>query len=146
MARVAKAGARVTLWSDETRTYEATLRELAPVADQATRTFAARFTIRDADAAPKLGMTASVTLSEPGSLPVARVPLSALFNDGSGASLWVVDKATGAVERRPVAVAGQDGRDLLVSEGVRDGDLVVALGVHKLDAGARVRVVQSLGL
>ena len=77
---------------------------------------------------------------------VARLPLSALFNQGDGASLWVVDKASGAVARRPVTVAGHDGRDVLVSSGVAEGDLVVALGVHKLDPGAPVRIVQSLGL
>ena len=57
-----------------------------------------------------------------------------------------VDKATGAVALRPVTVAGHDGRDVLVSSGVADGDLVVALGVHKLDPAAPVRVVQTLGL
>jgi multidrug efflux pump subunit AcrA (membrane-fusion protein) len=91
-------------------------------------------------------MTASVTLSEPGQGPLARLPLSALFNQGDGASLWVVDKTSRAVSRRPVTVAGHDGRDVLVASGVAEGDLVVALGVHKLDPGAQVRVVQTLGL
>lgn len=144
--RVAESRARVVLWSDEARAFEATLRELAPVADPATRTFAARFTLRGDGAPPRLGMTVSVTLSEPGQGRVARLPLSALFNQGDGASLWVVDTATGAVARRPVTVAGHDGRDVLVSSGVAEGDLVVALGVHKIDPAAPVRVVQTLGL
>lgn len=144
--RVAEARARVVLWSDGNRSFDATLRELSPVADPATRTYAARFTLRGEGAAPRLGMTASVTLTEPGQGRVARLPLSALFNQGDGASLWVVDKASGAVARRPVTVAGHDGRDVLISSGVAEGDLVVALGVHKLDPAAPVRVVQTLGL
>ncbi|MHB2167255.1 efflux RND transporter periplasmic adaptor subunit [Alsobacter sp. R-9] len=144
--RVAGAQARVTLWSDEGRSYPAALRELSPVADPATRTYAARFTVRDAGPALKLGMTATVTLSEPGKAKVARLPLSALYNQGQGPSLWVVDKATGAVVLRPVEVAGQDGRDVLVASGVKEGELVVALGVHKIDPGARVRVVSAIGL
>lgn len=144
--RAHAARARVVLWSDEGRSHEAVLRELSPVADPATRTYAARFTLKGADPAPKLGMTASVILTEAGQGRVARLPLSALFNQGDGASLWVVDKASGAVARRPVTVAGHDGRDVLVSSGVAEGDLVVALGVHKLDPGAPVRIVQSLGL
>jgi RND family efflux transporter MFP subunit len=144
--RVHAARARVVLWSDEGRSYEAVLRELSPVADPATRTYAARFTLKGAAPSPKLGMTASVTLTEEGKGRVARLPLSALFNQGDGASLWVVDRASGAVARRPVTVAGHDGRHVLVSSGVGEGDLVVALGVHKLDPGATVRIVQSLGL
>ncbi len=57
-----KSNARVQLWSDRGRSFTANLRELSPQADPATRTYAARFTIRDADDSVALGMTATVTL------------------------------------------------------------------------------------
>ena len=58
-----KSKATVRLWSDRDRSFAAQLRELSPQADPATRTYAARFTIADADDTVAFGMTATVTLS-----------------------------------------------------------------------------------
>ena len=60
-AIAAAAGAEVELWSEPGRRYPVQLRELSPVADAATRTYEARFTL-PADADPALGMSATVTL------------------------------------------------------------------------------------
>jgi hypothetical protein len=54
----------------------ATARTLAQ-ADDATRTYAARFTIEQVDDAVAFGMTATVTLTQAADARVARVPLSA---------------------------------------------------------------------
>src|SRR5262249_29989265 len=58
-----KSKAIVRLWADRERSFEARLRELSPQADAATRTYAARFTIENADEAVAYGMTATVTLT-----------------------------------------------------------------------------------
>jgi RND family efflux transporter MFP subunit len=137
--------ASLSLWSDPGRRYEAQLRELSPSADPATRTYLARFAIPQAGPEVQLGMTATVTVATPAAPLVARLPLSALYNQGSGPSVWVVD-AEGQLTLRPVTVAAYEARDVLIAEGVKDGDRVVTLGVQKLDAGQRVRVVQALAL
>ncbi len=49
-------------------------------------------------------MTATLTLSDPASERVARLPLSALFNQGDGPSLYVADGKTGAITLKPVTV------------------------------------------
>ena len=81
-ARQAKATVR--LWSDRDRRFQARLRELSPQADPATRTYAARFTILDADDTVAFGMTATVTLEREREAPVARLPLAAVLNRGTG--------------------------------------------------------------
>src|SRR5207248_10814724 len=43
LAEARRSGAVVRLWSDRDRTFDAKLRELSPQADEATRTYAARF-------------------------------------------------------------------------------------------------------
>jgi multidrug efflux pump subunit AcrA (membrane-fusion protein) len=53
-----RAEAHVTLWSAPDKRYIAKLREFAPAADPATRTYLARYTIADADDVVQLGMTA----------------------------------------------------------------------------------------
>ncbi len=135
--------ATVSLWSNAGKVYPATLREFAAAADTATRTFQARFTIQNADDGVVIGMTATVTVGEPASARVARLPISALFSEGRGPSVFVVDAATGGLTLKAVTIAGYDGRDVLVSAGVDEGDKVVALGVHKLDVQQRVRIVDG---
>lgn len=141
--RVRTGTATVSLWSHAGKTYPATLREFAASADVATRTFQARFTIQDADDGVVIGMTATVTVGEPASARVARLPISALYSEGRGPSVFVVDAATGKLTLKPVSVAGYDGREVLISDGVADGDKVVTLGVHKLDPSQRVRIVDA---
>lgn len=138
--------ASVTLWSAPGKIYEARLRELSPSADAATRTYAARFALPEAGSDVALGMTATVTISEGDGVQAARLPLSALFSQGEGAALWVVDQASGALTLKAVDVVKYDGAFVYVSNGVVEGEVVVALGVQKLDAGQKVRVVTAFGI
>src|SRR5207302_383549 len=83
--------ASVTLWSEPNRKYAAKLREIAPSADPATRTYLAKFSLPDAGDSVSLGMTATLTLADPATTRVARLPLSALFSEGGDPSFYVVD-------------------------------------------------------
>jgi RND family efflux transporter MFP subunit len=137
-----KADATVRLWSDRTRSFTARLRELSPQADPATRTYAARFTIADADDTVAYGMTATVTLSHAADVKVATLPLSAVLNRGTGAAVYAIDD-TGVLIVRPVTVASFTENAALVTAGLRDGEKVVTLGVQKLEAGLKVRAVEA---
>jgi RND family efflux transporter MFP subunit len=141
-----QADAVVRLWAGPGRHYAAHLRELSPQADPATRTYAARFTIDDPDAAVALGMTANVHLTQPADAMVAKVPLAAILNRGAGPSVFLVD-AAGVLERRPVTVASFTDVTALVTSGLTDGDEIVTLGVHMLEAGQKVRAIvgQAIG-
>lgn len=142
--RVRAGSAKVSLWSAPDRVYEAKLRELSPAADPATRTYAARFAIEGAGDEAQWGMTATVTIADKDNPRAARLPLSALVNEGQGPALYVVDKSTGALTKKAVELLRFDAQDVLVKSGVKDGDLVVALGVQKLDPAQKVRIVDAL--
>ena len=143
MKRAKEGTATVTLWSEPDKTYAAKLREIAPTADAATRTYLAKFSLPDAGDNVSLGMTATLTLADPATERVARLPLSALFNEGGGPSLYVVgDK--GEVMLKPVGVKAYQSSDVLIAGGVDEGAKVVTLGVQKLDPSQKVRVVSSL--
>jgi RND family efflux transporter MFP subunit len=139
-ARSSKA--TVQLWSGPGRNFTARLRELSPQADAMTRTYAARFTIDNPDDSVALGMTATVTLSHVADVPVARLPLAAILNRGTGPSVYVVD-TSGALQLRPVKVASFTEDTALITSGVSSGDRIVKLGVQKLDAGETVRAVDE---
>jgi RND family efflux transporter MFP subunit len=144
LARAKSGEAQVSIWSEPGKRHVAKLRELAPSADPATRTYLAKFSMPDVGSDVQLGMTATLILSDPASDRVARLPLSALFDQGDGPSLYVVDSKTGAITLKRVTVKSYERSDVLVSGGVAEGAEVVALGVQKLDPAQKVRVVSSL--
>jgi RND family efflux transporter MFP subunit len=143
LGRAKNGTATVTLWSDPNRKYAARLREVAPSADSATRTYLAKFSLPEADDSVSLGMTATLTLSDPAKARVARLPLSALYSRGGDPSLYVVD-TSGQVTLKPVAVKAYETNDVVVSGGVDEGAKVVVLGVQKIDPAQKVRIVSSL--
>jgi RND family efflux transporter MFP subunit len=141
--RVRSAKARVEFWALPGVTIPAQLRELSPNADPTTRTYAARFSLPEAPAAARLGMSVTVTLSD-GAQALARIPVGAVIDAGTGPNVWTVDRGTGTLTETPVVVAAFDAESAYVASGVAEGSEVVALGVHKLDAKQKVRVVENL--
>src|SRR4051794_13133487 len=141
--RAKEGAASVTLWSEPDKKHVARLREIAPSADPATRTYLAKFSLPEADDKISLGMTATLTLSDAATERVARLPLSALFNEGGKPSFYVVDD-NGAVTLKPVVVKSYESNDVVITGGVEEGAKIVALGVQKLDPAQRVRIVSSL--
>jgi RND family efflux transporter MFP subunit len=143
LGRAKDGVATVSLWSEPNRKYVAKLREVAPSADPATRTYLAKFSLPDAGESVSLGMTATLTLADPATTRVARLPLSALFSEGGDPSLYIVDDK-GEVVLKPVAVKSYESNCVVISGGVDEGAKVVTLGVQKLDPAQKVRVVSSL--
>ena len=144
LARARSGDAQVSIWSEPGKRYVAKLRELAPSADPATRTYLAKFSMPDAGDEVQLGMTATLVLSDPSSERVARLPLSALFDQSQGPSLYVADAKTGNLTLKHVTVKAFESKDVLISAGVDEGAEVVAVGVQKLDPSQKIRVVSSL--
>ena len=144
LTRAGSDEARVSIWSEPDKRYVAKLRELAPSADPATRTYLAKFSMPGAGNEVQLGMTATLVLSDSASERVARLPLSALLDQGDGPSLYVADGKTGTIALKRVTVKSYERNDVLVSGGVPEGSNVVALGVQKLDPAEKVKVVSSL--
>ena len=140
--RQAKA-ASFELWSDPGHRHAATLRELSPSADPMTRTYPARFSVIDPPEFIGLGMTATLAFERPDAVPVAEVPLSAIFQRGTQPAVWVVDKESGTVTLRPVTIARWRDDSAAIASGVKDGEMIATAGVHKLEAGQKVKPVQQ---
>lgn len=116
------------------------LRELAPMADPAIRTFKARVSLASTPEKVELGMTASVRVTtQSATRRVVVLPLSALYRDDDVPNVWVVKDHV--AQLRPVELEGFEGDQLRVVNGLADGELVVTAGVHKLRNGQQVRVL-----
>lgn len=140
------APAEVTLWAgeDETVSYTGRLRELAPAADPASRTYPARIALDKSGARLVLGMTARVTLSG-SSARLGKgflVPLTALFQKGEQNAVWVV-AADRSISLRQVKVAAYRDDGAVIADGIAVGERIVAAGVHKLAPGEKIRIVDS---
>jgi multidrug efflux system membrane fusion protein len=136
------AAATVTLWADAGRVYDAKLREVSPQADPATRTDQARYALLKPDAAIALGKTATVHLASHGGGEQAKLPLAAVFKDQGQPSVWLIDEAHGRLIKQGVEVRAWTETSAIISSGLAAGQKIVATGVHKLDAGMPVRIVE----
>jgi len=137
------AKSAVTLWASPDRVYAAKLREVSPQADPATRTFKARYSILTPDAGISLGKTATVHLTQVGSGTEARLPLAAVFKDGGQPSVWVIDEVESRLVKKSVEVGSWTETSAIVTSGLQSGEKVVAAGVHKVDPGLAVRVIEA---
>ena len=131
----------VTLWATPGKTYQGRIREISPSADNVTRTYTVKVTVLDPDAAVQLGMTANVFLKRNGGvhMQVARLPLTALFQNGNQPAVWVIDPKTHRVALKPVQIGRYTQDYVTIVSGLNEGDLVVRAGVHKLNPGETVR-------
>jgi multidrug efflux system membrane fusion protein len=136
----ALGAATVELWADRQASYAGLLREVSPVADPVTRTYAARVSIRHPDARVLLGMTATVRFLRHDGNTRLTVPLTAIFQHQGGPALWVVGSDQ-TVVLRPVSVAAYREDTAVLDDGVQAGERIVVAGVHKLSSGEQVRVI-----
>src|SRR5574343_78226 len=125
----------ISLWADPRMSVRGELRELAPAADPATRTYAARIRLLNPPPELRLGMTARVAIAGQASA-VLLVPLNAVVDLGQGPLVRVVKD--GKVASRPVRIAQFREDGAAVSDGLQAGELVVVSGANKLVDGQDV--------
>jgi RND family efflux transporter MFP subunit len=132
----------ITLWAYPAAKYRGKVREVSPSADPVTRTYAAKISVLDPDSAMKLGMTANVYLKGVQRNASAMLPATALFQDNGKAAVWVVDPAGSTVKLIPVEVGEYIEDKVAITGGLKQGDVVVRAGVHKLFEGEKVRIAE----
>ncbi len=119
------------------------VREVAPQADSATRTFQVKVGVANPPDAMKLGDTVvgRIKLSAP---PGVEVPASALTETNGRPAVWVVDPQNKTVSLRNVEVLRYDPATVVISQGLETGALVVTAGVQTLRPGQKVRLLGAV--
>ena len=133
----------IRLWTAPDVRYAGRLRELSPMADAASRTYSARVSFAEPDAAVKLGMTATVEVDGEAT-PGLSVAQAALFKINGQPQVWVVDRKTQTVAARSVQLGALIGERAAIVSGLAAGEWVVTAGVHKIAPGQRVRLPQPI--
>ncbi|MFP5392030.1 MAG: efflux RND transporter periplasmic adaptor subunit [Gammaproteobacteria bacterium] len=128
----------VRTWAKPDAIIPGKVREVSPVADPATRTYAAKVSIPDSTDV-KLGMTALVQFTSTTAQSRIRVPLSALHHENNVTSVWLVENHR--VRLVPVQLSGVAGNDVLVTGGISAGQTIVTAGVNLLKSGQQVTLL-----
>lgn len=131
---------QIALTDDPKVTATGRVREVAPQADAATRTFQVKVGITEPPEAMRLGSTVTgrIQLAAP---PGVEVPASALTEANGRPAVWVVDPQSQTVSLRNVDVAQYDPASVVVSQGLESGEVVVTAGVQVLRPGQKVRLL-----
>lgn len=132
--------ASASVWSAPELWSNATLREIAPVADPVGRTHRARFGLTEA---PDLGATVTIRLQRVSDGLLTPLPTTALAYSDDQPFVWVLTPDGQGVRRQAVTVASL-GADLVWLDGVPVDAAVVTLGVHRLDENLVVHVVETV--
>lgn len=130
---------RVRLWANPQERIAGKVREVSPVADAATRTYAFKIALPDAASGVRLGMTAYVAFIDASAKALIKLPLSALYEASGKTSVWLVEN--GVVKLMPVTTGGHSGNNVLISDGLRAGQVVVTAGVNLLKPGQKVSIL-----
>lgn len=134
--------AKASLYGNSKDTSPAKLRELSDSADPLTRTFAARYVLQGLAAKAPLGSTITVRLEGKDDGKIV-VPLGALYDSGQGTGVWIYNSKTSAVSFRKVEVESIAEESASISNGLSQGEEIIALGAHLLHEGEVVRPVES---
>jgi multidrug efflux system membrane fusion protein len=127
---------QVVLWTQPDRPLTARVREVAPQAADASRTYRVRATLPASDTPPALGGSASITFDTPA--PLLAVPASAVLKrDDGSAAVWVVD-AKRAARLKPITLGPLQGDQASIAAGLAPGEWVITAGVHDLHDGQAV--------
>ncbi|MGN6579775.1 MAG: efflux RND transporter periplasmic adaptor subunit [Bordetella sp.] len=124
----------------------ARLRQLSDAADPLTRTYEARYVLEGALASAPLGATVTIRtlVNDAPARTSMQVPISAIFDPGKGAGVWVVTGHPAHVTWRSVNVLGLSddaARVGSINDNLKAGDQVVALGAQLLHEGEEVKPV-----
>ena len=134
--------AKFTFWALPNVIIDSKIREIAPMADAVSRTYKVRVTLLQPSPRIRLGMTASVYISDQKQTAIVTyIPLSALYQTGGIPNVWVVNNGTAHLRPIKIGIFGHD--QVQVLSGLNAGDVIVTAGVHMLREGQKVKPIEG---
>lgn len=132
----------VSLLSNPSMVADGVLREVSPVADPVTRTYQVKVSLENPSPAMRFGASVLGRLNET-TAPVVVLPGSALYDKGGKPAVWLFDGTASTVKLQPVTVARYETDRVVVSDGIKKGDIVVTAGVNRLTENQKVRLAEG---
>ncbi|KVF16744.1 efflux RND transporter periplasmic adaptor subunit [Burkholderia cepacia] len=138
------APVQVTVDAVPGRIFTARISAIEPRIDGETRNVAVQALLPNTDRLLKPGMYVTARLVLPATTDNIVLPLTAIQTSASGDSVVVVKGAdaqgVGKAVAVPVITGRRLGEEVLVSQGIKPGDIVVMAGQNRLPPGATVKI------
>lgn len=130
----------VRLQADPSVTVSGKIREIAPQADQATRTRRVKIALDRNIEAFRLGTTITVLpVGRSAAQAVFEIPASAIVTRDGQPHVWLLDPQTKTVHATPVQITEKDNRTVRIGSGLATGERIVIAGVNSLSNGQIVK-------
>lgn len=138
------ASVHVTVDAAPGRVFDAKVSAVEPRIDGETRNVAVQALLPNADRTLKSGMYATARLALGATTDAIALPLTALQTSASGDSVVLVQgingEGVGKAVAVPVTTGRRSGEEILVTHGLKPGDIVVSAGQNRLPPEALVQV------
>ncbi len=140
--------ATVTLTALPGERLAAKVREISASADPQSRSYRVKLSLLHPVTAVRLGMTGeAVVLARSGAgaeLDPITVSSGSIFHRGKDPAVWVVRPQDSTLELRPVTIARYGDGDVVITAGLKDGEVVLSAGAHTVYEGERVSITKPL--
>lgn len=134
-----KTGADVKVWIyGLDKEVSGVIKNIEPTADPQTRTFPVKISLNDSESLIKPGMIGRVSITTKVDKSVL-VPADCVLKHPDGPRVFVCNQE-GIVEERIVKTGGFSGKKLQITEGLKEGELLVIEGQYKLKNGEKVKM------
>lgn len=134
---------KVSLWVDPKRYYKGKIREISPGADPVTRTYTVKISLIDMSDQVQLGMTTTVIIIQKKNEMVAKLPLTSIFQKDSKPAVWIYSPDSSQIHLQAIDILEYQFDSVLIQSGIKDGEIVVVAGVHKLYENQTVRLLEK---
>jgi len=126
--------------------FEAEFVEFTVQADSATQTYRGRVAVVVPEGAVILpGMVANVISSTEGDASQVFAPLTAIAAEPDGSPfVWLVD-SDGKVSKQTVSLGEATGAQVVISDGLSEGAVIVSAGVSEIIDGMTIRPITQVG-
>jgi RND family efflux transporter MFP subunit len=117
----------------DNKQFEGTITNIGVVADQFSRTYEVKLTVKNNDLEIKPGMVCDVTLNTNNEKQMVLVPYNAVSKDSEGNSyVYVVSPDSKSVKKQTIKVGGYQSSGLEVISGLTTSEVIVVEGKEKL--------------
>ena len=131
----------LTLQSDPSVKAVGFIREISPKIDDANGTVRVKVSVVDPPEKMTLGAAVIGVANFPPKLQVS-LPWTALVREANSPAVWIVDSESHVVEARTVKVDSFATGEILVSDGLVDGELIVTRGAQLIRPGQIVNPIK----
>ncbi|MBA8880142.1 efflux RND transporter periplasmic adaptor subunit [Phyllobacterium myrsinacearum] len=135
----------VSLQTDPTIQTSGVVREIAPQADEATRTRRTRITLEQPPEGFRLGTTVTAYLTTAAD-PRIRIPATAILDKDGKTFVWLIDEKQATVSTKEVRLEGRTNAEAIVADGLTDGDRIATAGAHSFAEGQKIKLTDGNSL